>query len=394
MSPVEHKRKFPWKWVLIGLAALVLAFVVWAAVRYYIILRAHTPEVEYDPGVWFELTPEGAVTAEGEPLSTRMRVGKENKVIVFFYGGGISINEYTAARPYLGGMIDREPGFYASSTEGYIPDYCELGIGSRQVNNPFRNWTVIVIPYTTADFHIGDGEYAYTALDGTESVLYHHGYGNYKAIMDEAVSYTGGAPEELMVVGWSAGGYGAAILTADLMENYFPEAGHVTVCVDSSLLILDNWVEVARDVWHAPEEIVAKIKSNNLVVDFLADLYETYGDSLTYLYIGSVRDGALAKYQTYFDTGVYAASNRFVWVYTNYLRDMVRQLQEKVPTIGIYIFDRLPFSWMPWLNRLTQHTILETQTAYWRLNAGRSPIEWLNAALYGNVYNMGLEKLR
>lgn len=391
---MKQRRKSLWKWLGIALAVAAAAFAAWVLSQYFIVQQAHSPAVEYDPNVWFEIAPEGAITAEGEPMATRMRVGSENKVIVFFYGGGISINEYTAARPYVGMTIDREPGFYSNSTEGMIPDYCELGIGSRQADNPFRDWTVIVVPYTTADFHIGDGEYTYTALDGTERVLYHHGYANYRAIMDEAVSYTGSAPEELLIAGYSAGGYGAAMLAGDLMENYYPDAGHVTVCVDSSLLILDNWTEVMTDVWGAPEEIVSKVHSVNLVVDYLEDLYDTYGDSVTYLYIGSVRDGALAKYQSYFDTGVYASNNKFIWVYNGYLRQMVKLLQEKVPGIGIYLFDRLPYSWIPWLNHLTQHTLLPTQTAYWKLTAGRSGIDWLYDAVNGRVVSLGLEKLR
>lgn len=381
-------------WLLCLLGAILLAGLAWFGSRYYIILQARRPEMAYDPGAWFEIAPEGAVTGKGEPLSTRMRVGAENKVIVFFYGGGISYDAFTAARPYLGRMMDTEPGFYADSTEGSIPDFCELGIGSRQQNNPFRDWSIVVIPYTTGDFHIGTADFSYTALDGTEKVLHQHGYDNYRAILDEAVTYTGNAPEELLIAGWSAGGYGAAILAEELMTDYFPGAEHVTVCVDSSLLILDSFSRIAREVWQAPDAITEKIRTDNLVVDFLSDLYDTYGDEVTYLYIGSVRDGALAKYQCYFDTGVYGISNRFVWVYTNYLRQMISQLRENIPSIGIYLFDRLPFSWIPWMSMLTQHTILETQTAYWNLTAGRSPIRWLYAAVNGQVDTVGLEKLR
>lgn len=391
---VEHKRKFPWKWIGIALGVLVLALAIWVGINVYNVEVRHTATVEYDPNVWFEISPEGAITAEGEPLSTRMRVGTENKVIVFFFGGGISINEYTAARPYIGEYIDKEPGFYANSIEGQIPDYCELGIGSRQQDNPFRDWTVIVVPYTTGDFHIGNAEFTYTGLDGAEKTLYHNGYANYQTIMEEAIRYTGNAPEELIIAGYSAGGYGAAMLAADIMENYYDEAGHVTVCVDSSLLIMDDWTSVMQDVWNAPEELVSKVKTQNLVVDFLEELYNTYGDSVTYLYIGSVRDGALAKYQTYFDTGNYAASNQFIDVYTNYLRVMVKELRTKVPTVGIFLFDRLPYSWQPWLSRLTQHTILATRTAYWPVTAGRSAIQWLNDAVNGDVQSLGLDKLR
>ena len=391
---MKERRTFKLRWVLIPLAALLLlGAAIWFGYRFYIINRTRTPALEYDPGVWFELAPEGAVTGAGEPLAGQMRLGSENKVIVFFYGGGISYDEYTAARPYLGRMMDREPGFYADSTEGYIPDFCELGIGSRQPNNPFRDWTLIVLPYTTGDFHIGTGEFSYTALDGTEKVLYQLGYSNYRLIMDEAAQYTGSDPEELLIAGWSAGGYAAAILAEELMTDYYPAAGHVTICVDSSLLLRDDLAEIARDVWNAPEEIVSRIKSENLVVDFLTDLYNTYGEDMTFLYIGSVRDGALAKYQSYFDTGVYSVNNWSIWVYTEYLRTMIEELRENIPTIGVYLFDRLPFSFLPWMSRLTQHTVLETQGAYWNLTAGRSVISWLRDGVEGRTEVLGLEKL-
>jgi len=178
------------------------------------------------------------------------------------------------------------------------------------------------------------------------------------------------------------------------MENYFPGAGHVTLCVDSSLLLLDNWQAVFRDVWNAPEKFTEKIESRNLIVDFMGDLYETYGDEITYLYIGSVRDGALTRYQTYFDFGIYAASNRNAAVYTAYLREMIRQLTEKVPTIGIYLFDRLPFSIRPNQFLLTQHTILETRTAFWPLTNRTAPIFWLDRAISGDVTTLGLNLLR
>ena len=376
--------------VVILLALALIAVAVWAGYQYYLIQRAHTPAVEYDPGAWIEIAPEGAVTGTGEQLVTQMRMGSEHKVIVFFYGGGISVDEYTAARPYLGLSVDREPGFYADSTEGYIPDFCELGLGSRQPENPFRDWTLLVVPYTTGDFHLGTGETAYTAPDGTEKVLYQHGYTDYRLVLDEAMEYLDSDPEELLIAGWSAGGYAAAILAEEIMTDFFPKAGHVTVCVDSSLLLLDDFAEIMRDVWRTPEEIADRVRSSNLVVDFLTDLYEEHGDSVTYLYIGSARDGALARYQNYFDVGDFTVSNESVGMYQVFLREMVAQLRENIPSVGIYLFDRMPYSWLPWMSRLTQHTILETQGAFWDITAGRSAIDWLWDAVEGRTEVLGL----
>jgi len=393
---MKHQENKPYSLYIVIFLLIVLAFLMAVlAVRYYIITHSHTA-VQQQPGEWFEIAPEGIVSADGSPVTTLMRVGTENKVAVFFFGGGISLNEYTAARPYVGMTMDVEPGFYSPNTSDQIPDWCFTGIGDAVPVNPFRDWTIIIIPYTTADFHVGNAEYEYTALDGSKAVLHHHGYENYRAIMDEAIwsSYISDHPDELLVAGYSAGGYGAAMLTEDLLENYFPEAGHVTLCVDSSLLILDNWQEVFRDVWNVPEKFTEKIRSENLIVDFMGDLYDTYGEKMTFLYIGSVRDGALTRYQTYFDLGIYAASNRNVGVYTMYLRDMVQKLRERVPTIGIYLFDRLPFSIRPNQFLLTQHTILETRTVFWRLTDRTPVIFWLDRAVSGDVTSLGLQLLR
>ena len=392
----KPKRTAGKLWVtilLILLTALILAAAIWVGVRMVIITRARSTQVTHEIGEWFEIAPEGIVSANGEPVYTQMRLGRENKIIVFFYGGGISYNDFMAARPFTGAVLFNEHGFYTDDVEGMIPDYCELGIGSSQPNNPFRDWTIIAIPYTTGDFHVGRAEYEYTALDGTEQTLHHHGYENYRAIMDEAVKHFITQPEELLIAGYSAGGYGAAILARDVLENYFPEAGHTTVCIDSSLLLIDDWVAVLRDVWNAPEEIVARVRSDNLIVDFLTDLYETYGESVTYLYVGSTRDGELTRYQSYFSLGVYAADNAKGRLFTRDLAEMLRQLRENIPGIGIYLFDSLPFSIYPFQMRLTQHTILETQTVYWRLTDRRSAIQWLADSVEGRVTSCGLNLL-
>ncbi len=390
----NNKKKLDPLAILLGALLVILALMAALVFRYYNITHTHTPVSTHEPGEWFDLAPEGIVSGDGSSVTTRMRLGTENKVLILFHGGGISYNDYTAARPYLGLTMDVEPGFYSANTDGQIPDWCGIGIEDDAVLNPFRNWTVINIPYTTGDFHIGDTDYGYTALDGSDAVLHQHGYENYRAFMDAAMQYISDQPEELLVTGYSAGGYGAAMLTEDLMVNYFPDAGHVTVCVDSSVLILSNWTEIFRDVWNAPEQFTEKIRSANLIVDFLADLYDTYGDDITYLYVGSVRDGALARYQTYFDTGVYAASNRNVGIYTAYLREMIRLLRENVPTVGIYLFDSLPFSIRPNQFWLTQHTILETRTVFWRLTDRTPVIVWLDRAVSGNVTTLGLDLLR
>ena len=392
---MKDKAKRTRRLVLLIAVLVLLIFAAWYGAWSYLIRQSHTPTAQFDPGTWVRLEPEGIVSANGEPVYTEMRIGSENKVIVFFYGGGLSVNGFTAAHPFFGtAFVSDENGFYTKNIDGMIPDYLELGIGSSQSANPFRDWTILVIPYCTADFHIGTADYEYTDLDGSKQVLHHHGYTNYRAIMDAASEFLDSGPEELLITGYSAGGFGAALLAEDLMENYFPDAGHVTVCIDSSLLIWDEFGETAQNVWGAPEELCRKFRTDNPIVDLLGELYETYGDSVTYLFLSSVRDGELARFQNFFYTGYFTVSNANGMMYTVDLRQTVTQLRRTVPTIGIYLFDNLPFSLRPYQLFLTQHTVLITPMAFWTVTDRITPARWVYDAVNGRVTNHGLALIR
>lgn len=392
---MNKKRKIPWwGWLLIGLGVIGIGVGIWLGRWSYLIAESQQPVTTYDPGTWIELAPEGIVSANGEPVYSEMRLGSENKVIVFFYGGGLCVNDFTATHPYTGArLLPDENGFYTADIDGMIPDYLELGIGSARQENPFRDWTIIVIPYATADFHLGTADRAYTAQDGTTQLVRHHGYTNYRAIMDEAAAYLDEAPEELLVAGYSAGGFGAAALAGDVLENYFPEAGGVTVCIDSALLIWPRFPEAVGDIWGVPEEIAARFQTENPIVDLLSSLYDTYGEGMTYLYVGSVRDGELARYQNYFYTGRYAVANENGWMFTEDLKATIGQLRQAVPTLEVYLFDGLPFSIRPYQIFLTQHTILETIMFSWPLTERVSVSYWLMRAVRGDARSYGLSLL-
>ena len=384
-------KKIPWSWLLCVLAVLAITVVIPLGLQYYTAHRLTTPQPVPEAGQWYILHPEGTKTADGEAMPTRVRVGSENKLIVYFLGGGMSTDANMAAHPYQGIWLGE--GFYSNDLSGQLPMVCQLGLADSQADNPFRDWSVIVVPYTTADFHVGDGEFVYTDENGEKKTLYHHGYQNYRAVMDMATQYVGAAPEELLIAGYSAGGFAATMLAEELMTDYFPQAAHVTVCVDSSVLVLDNWQEILCEVWHAPESVTEKCVTGNPVTDGLTALYERYGDSLSYLYLGSVRDGALAQYQAYYDEGTFFWYEDNIPAYSENLKGMLSDLQENVPTIGIYLFDNLPYSKFLRGSRLTQHTVLATNGASLTLSEGIRPLDWLYEATCGRVSSVGLDKL-
>ena len=212
-------------------------------------------------------------------------------MIVYFFGGGVSI---------AGETSEAGKTFFATTVFGQ--DFvAQGGIGSTVDENPFKDWTLIVVPYASGDFHTGTGEYHYTQ-DGKDKTVYHNGYNNYSAFIDEIKAYVG-EPDTLLVTGFSAGGFATSLLADDVIGR-FPTAKNVTVCVDSSLLLYDGWHDTAVNLWQAPKEISNRLTSNNIVLDSLIALHEKHGDNVKILFDCSYRDDTLLQYQSYINTGV------------------------------------------------------------------------------------------
>ena len=59
------------------------------------------PELQGEPqvGKWYRITPMEAKSSDGSEWHGLLRLGSEDKVIVYFFGGGVCLDEYTAAHP-------------------------------------------------------------------------------------------------------------------------------------------------------------------------------------------------------------------------------------------------------------------------------------------------------
>lgn len=92
-------------------------------------------------------------TSVGSHYRAFFKKGSENKVMVYFAGGGVSTNEVSA----------RGGNDFYNTTELPIDYLADLtmnlgGLASNKDENPFKDWTMILFPYATGDFHCGTGE--------------------------------------------------------------------------------------------------------------------------------------------------------------------------------------------------------------------------------------------
>lgn len=340
-------------------------------------------------GEWYAKDIPDAVSSDGTRWQGYIRKGSENKVMVMFFGGGVSVDEFTAAR-----SMDVEGGFYnpriTTGLNVMARAIAKWGIGNDSKDNPFRDWSIIAIPYNNGDFHAGAGEMQYTALDGTQQTIYYHGYLNYRKMMEEGLKYIGSSPEQVLITGGSAGGFGTAILADDVM-SFFPQTEDFTVLVDSSLLITENWNNIMTEVWKSPEKLSKVVKSDNITLDSLVALHQKHGDKVKILFDCSVRDNALARMQTYFDKGGMlseigqAEGDRIQTL----LSEMVQNMQENIPGCGIYIWDDVAQK----EGHLTAHTGTGTKIFFEDRKEGPTLAEWVQNAVNGDVKSYGLELL-
>ena len=377
MSNTIVKKKHIVLKIFAILMAVILLLVIAVVVFLKMTFLKSFPELNGEPevGVWYRITPENAKSSDGSEWHGIFRKGSENKVVVYFFGGGVSITGETSE-----GGTD----FFATTMTGQ--DFvAQGGIGSMADENPFRDWTFIVIPYASGDFHTGTGEYHYIQ-NGKEKVVYHNGYNNYSAFIEEIKEYVG-EPDTLLVTGFSAGGFATSLLADDVIDR-FPTARNITVCVDSSLLLYDGWHDTAVNLWQSPKEISDRLTTNNIVLDSLTALYEKRGNSVKILFDCSYRDDTLQQYQAYINNGKMDKTKELGDQFQQNLKDMVEGLQANIPGIGIYIwsFNRDE------VTHNTQHTIISSNV-FDKLGNERSVCEWIYGAVMGDVQTMGLELL-
>ena len=362
---------------IILLVILVIGIIVYAFVLQY-------PKLKDDPkiGKWYRVTTSEMKTSEGDKYRALFKKGSENKVLIYFAGGGVSFNEDMA----------REDTY--NTKEVAIDMLANLtmnmgGIASDVEGSPFEDWSIILFPYATGDFHAGTGEFHYTDTDGNEKILYHNGYVNYTETMKKVMEQAGiNDADTVLVTGYSAGGFGAALLADDVFTNYFPDAKSKNVLVDASLLLNSDWHSIATDVWQTPKEISNKLVSNNLTLDCFASLHKKYGDDIHLLFDCSTRDGDLAKVQNYFDDGIMDVDEKQADEFQQILKEAIPEFKEA--GVSLFIWDGVP--WYDDPRNMTAHTIIATPTVWIPFEEQKKSVaEWLTDAIEGKMSDYGVE---
>jgi hypothetical protein len=189
------------------------------------------------------------VCADGSRFSFQVRRGSTDKLLVFFNGGGACWTAETCD-PAKGEAV------YLSSVASKFNDVGNWdGIfNTARADNPFRDWSMVFVPYCTGDVHLGARNVTY-ALGGKKITVRHNGYANARA----AIRWTferHPAPKTVLVAGGSAGAI-AAPFYAGMFVYQYPRA-RVSVLGDGAGAyrsaavpkMMSGWgVDAVRPLW-------------------------------------------------------------------------------------------------------------------------------------------------
>ncbi len=353
------------------------------------------PDLPKDPEkmTWYRVPLERGLSGDGSEYYIYVKLADPEKLCVFFSGGGVAWNEYTAARPVTGGKVAAgQPNYYWNNLRPFT-QLMNINVGITDNNNeknPFRDWSFVVITYATGDFHVGNNDYPYKAEDGSDSVLHFHGYVNFLQSMKVAKDLFPN-PKTLLIAGNSAGAFAVPALAGEIVDDYYPKARNITLFSDSGQLLYKNWRKTAKNIWQTKESIWKPLKTDNITLDWYRDLYEKQGDRFRYLYSCSVRDYLLSAYYNDIINHRYESDAEVQKQFYEQLKEMIAELKKISPYFGIFLNEwKIPII----TSGGTVHTSVREHHFTLFTQNGISMADWLKDATEGKVYDVGMDLIR
>jgi hypothetical protein len=185
--------------------------------------------------------------------------GSVNNLLIFFMGGGAcwDITNCAYNHTYSEQLIESNL-LLGLGTTGFLEGQGVGGImDTKNPDNPFKDWTMVWIPYCTADLGMGQKDNTYPDHYGssyTDVTIRHRGLVNVKMVLQWLQTNIKTSPDKLFVTGVSAGSY-AALLNYPRIREIFPsptkgymlgDAGVGVTGIDSGG---HNFFQVVENLW-------------------------------------------------------------------------------------------------------------------------------------------------
>ena len=207
----------------------------------------------------------------GDPFQFYARIAHRDSLLVFLGGGGACWNP---------GSCDPRGNAPIRARNSVYPAYNGI-LDIWTSVNPFKNYSMVEVPYCTGDLHLGSRaiEYGRGAEDSSSSFVYHHvGARNARAVLDW-IAEQFPSPAQIVVVGQSAGAIPTPYLAALLARRY-PSAHVVGIGNGGGALRAAGFSSSVLRHWGADSVLIAEG-----LIEGTAGKPMTFED----LYIGAAR---------------------------------------------------------------------------------------------------------
>lgn len=193
------------------------------------------------PGTWTWVDFPDATCGDGTPTGIAVNVGTTNNLIVFFEGGGACWDATTCL------VLQTSSNGPVGQAEFDAVGGSGLSLFSREdPSSPFKDWSMVDVPYCTGDLHAGSTVVTYTTSDG-DVPFNHTGHSNVLAYL-KRLGATFESASRVAVVGTSSGGAGTLMNYPDLRRTW-PDARMYLVDDSAPLLVGDAMSPTLRSAW-------------------------------------------------------------------------------------------------------------------------------------------------
>lgn len=250
--------------------------------------RAADPFAGLTPG-WNHIVAGGeTLCSNGGAYSFWFRPGDATRLAIYFQGGGACWRPRTCA-------LDRNPTYDPAVDSTDDPSTRHGIFDFANQENPLAEYSILYIPYCTADAHMGDTVQVYdvpaTAGQPAESVTIHHvGAVNAGA----ALAWVYGRitdPTTVFVSGGSAGAIGSAFHAYDIAAHY-PRA-RVAQLGDAAGSYRSPIIPEIFATWNAPSQLPAfpeYREPSKLTFETLYEASHGHADNLRMAQFNTVED--------------------------------------------------------------------------------------------------------
>jgi len=246
------------------------------------------------PRSWSWIDVPESICADGSPTGLGINPSPGARRLLLYFQGGGACWSYETCFGAIPIAVHLD-GFDQDDFESTITDiYLSALIFDRSdERNPFRDDHQVFVPYCTGDVHAGDREVLLEG-SGRSRTIHFRGRANLRAYL-ERLRAAFPDVEQVVVLGSSAGGYGAA-LSWPLVAGSFPEA-RVDAIDDSGPLIApegETW-QTWQQSWGLwlPDECAGCRSSVDAYVGYIGEHMEGRG---RFGYVGFRQDLLMSAY--------------------------------------------------------------------------------------------------